>query len=617
MSFDKAGGEAALESPNGSDFDPVPGAGRRVLLLAYHRDGVETATLLPGTGVVIGRESPDADLVVPDPTLSRRHARFSLAEGDDGGVTVEDLCSRNGTWVGGREVERSTVEMDETVRLGGVTAALHVVAGAEPASLELDGHDAFRAAVEAELVRAEHFKRGCAVITVRCLRRKDGHLHQWWPAIRGLVRKVDRFARYGPDTVEILLPEVAREEAQKAARAIATPREGRPPLACGVAVFPGAAITADKLLEVSRESAMKADAASPVRFAPEEESQTWVPIPAARGEDRLFIRSDSMLPVVEAAKRLSRVPSTVLLLGEMGTGKEVMARFIHEAGPRGRKPMICVNCGAIPAQLLESTLFGHERGSFTGAQQRVGVFEAANGGTLLLDEIGELPLAAQAALLRVLEDRQVTRLGANREIHLNVRVIAATNRDLGAMVKARTFRHDLFERLNGIELRLPPLRERREDVEPLALCFLEQTGKANGRRLRGVDQAALALLEGYGWPGNIRELRNVIDRAVVLAEGDVITPTDLPERVVHGAGRAKEEGDTRPITRTVDLVPDAESLKSQVARFEKGAILNALRETGGNVTEAARFLAMPVRTLQYKIQKTYGIKLKRVDCDTE
>jgi len=538
---------------------------RRVLLLVYHRDGVETAALTAGPGLIVGRQAP-ADVIVRDVSLSRRHARFSLVEGE---VFVEDLGSLNGLQVGGRRVLRSAVNEGEAVLLGGVTAAIHVLAGAEAPPAGLESHEAFRTAVETETVRARFFGRSFAVVTVRSPIQKEGHVRHWCLGVRELLRPVDRVALYSSDTVEILLPEVAGEKAEEMASAIATPRPGGPPLVCGVASFPQAATTAEKLLEVSREAAMRATRAEPVRLAVELGSRTVVAAGAAvfnEGDERLMTRSPAMRAVVETAKRVARSSIPVLLSGETGTGKEVLSRFIHETGPRGRKPMICVNCGSIPAQLVESTLFGHERGAFTHAvQQQKGVFEAADGGTVLLDEIGELPAAAQTALLRVLESKRITRVGATREIEVDVRVIAATHRDLEAMTDAGTFRLDLLYRLNAMTLKIPPLRERREDIEPLCQRFLVELNRTNGRDIRAVAPQTLALLERYSWPGNIRELRNAIERAVVIAEGDTITPADLPERA-RGGGAVGSPGQE-----------DAPSIDESVSAAERPA--NAVNAT--------------------------------------
>jgi DNA-binding NtrC family response regulator len=255
---------------------------------------------------------------------------------------------------------------------------------------------------------------------------------------------------------------------------------------------------------------------------------------------------------------------------------------------------------------VESTLFGHEKGAFTGAlQQQKGVFEAADGGTVLLDEIGELPAPAQAALLRVLETKRLTRVGSVREIEVDVRVIAATHRDLEAMSAAGGFRVDLYYRLSAMVIPIPPLRKRREDIAHLAARFLAHATEAAGRGPMSIDPEALALLERYAWPGNARELRNALERAVVIAEGDVVTPLDLPERVRAGgaapaaAPKAESPADLGSL--------GVGSLKEQMDRFERSAIIAVLRETDGHQTKAARLLDVPLRTLQHKI-KSYGLK---------
>jgi transcriptional regulator with PAS, ATPase and Fis domain len=301
-----------------------------------------------------------------------------------------------------------------------------------------------------------------------------------------------------------------------------------------------------------------------------------------------------------------------LLHGETGTGKEVVARAIHEQSERRARPMICVNCGAIPLQLLESTLFGHERGAFTGAsQQQKGVFEAADQGTVFLDEIGELPAVAQAALLRVLETKRVVRVGSTREVEVDVRVIAATHRDLEAMCETSAFRLDLLYRLNAMTLVIPPLRERPEEIVPLVECFLEQANRDHGRHVRGIDPGALSLLERYPWPGNVRELRNAIERAVVIAEGDMIAPQDLPERV-RAATRlgalAPPAVDEREDGRASPGQQGAEGdLRASLLRYEADLIVGALRDAGWNQTEAARRLGVPLRTLVHKL-KALGIR---------
>jgi transcriptional regulator with GAF, ATPase, and Fis domain len=328
--------------------------------------------------------------------------------------------------------------------------------------------------------------------------------------------------------------------------------------------------------------------------------------------DEPVVVSPAMTRVFNTVTRIAHSPIPVLLLGETGTGKEIVARAIHERSPRRERPMVCVNCGAIPSQLVESTLFGHERGAFTGAsQQHRGIFETADGGTVLLDEIGELPPAAQAALLRVLETRRVVRVGSSREIEVGVRVIAATNRDIEAMCASGGFRLDLLYRLNAMMLTIPSLRARPEEIEPLALRFLHQANKANGLAIRGIETEALAVLQSYAWPGNARELRNAIDSAVILADGKWIADGDLPERV-RGA-RAVElsvDRDAASESEREESAPGsgggADSFRTRLQRYEAELIVHALRDARWNQTEAARTLGMPLRTLVHKI-KMLGI----------
>ncbi|MFR8676790.1 MAG: sigma 54-interacting transcriptional regulator, partial [Escherichia coli] len=288
----------------------------------------------------------------------------------------------------------------------------------------------------------------------------------------------------------------------------------------------------------------------------------------------------------------------VLISGESGTGKELIARAIHYNSRRAKGPFIKVNCAALPESLLESELFGHEKGAFTGAQTlRQGLFERANEGTLLLDEIGEMPLVLQAKLLRILQEREFERIGGHQTIKVDIRIIAATNRDLQAMVKEGTFREDLFYRLNVIHLILPPLRDRREDISLLANHFLQKFSSENQRDIIDIDPMAMSLLTAWSWPGNIRELSNVIERAVVMNSGPIIFSEDLPPQIrqpVCNAGEAK----TAPVGER--------NLKEEIKRVEKRIIMEVLEQQEGNRTRTALMLGISRRALMYKLQE-YGI----------
>lgn len=300
-------------------------------------------------------------------------------------------------------------------------------------------------------------------------------------------------------------------------------------------------------------------------------------------------------------QKLAGTDATVLICGESGTGKELAARAIHLESKRRGEPLVIVDCTAIPEQLMESSFFGHEKGAFTGAhEQKTGAFEEANGGTVFLDEIGELSTGAQAKLLRVLQEKEFSRVGSSSPIRVDVRVIAATNRDLGTRVQEGTFREDLFYRLDVLKLRMPSLREHVEDVSLYALHFIEKYGTVFGKRIPGVSAGALRMLESHTWNGNIRELENAIQRALLNASGDMIQEVDINFLAETGA-RSGVEWDP-----AVGLEPYIRTLSEQA---EKKIILESLGRTGWNRTETARQLKISRKTLFNKMQQ-YGIEEK-------
>ncbi len=309
--------------------------------------------------------------------------------------------------------------------------------------------------------------------------------------------------------------------------------------------------------------------------------------------------SERMREVFAAIRRLARSRATVLIRGESGTGKELAARAIHELGPRAAGPFVAVHCGGIPDTLIESELFGHERGAFTDARERrIGRFEAADGGTLFLDEIGELSADVQAKLLRVLQERVVERLGGHEPIPVDVRVIAATHRDLERAIEEGRFREDLYYRIHVVPLRLPPLRERRGDVPQLAEHFLAQARATAGGGPTAIADDAMEALVSWHWPGNVRELQNVIDRGVALAEGEVLERADLPPGLV----RQGREQALREAVRAGEL-----GFEEARARFESDLLREALDRTGGNQTRAAALLGLTRRALKLKMDR-YGLK---------
>jgi DNA-binding NtrC family response regulator len=305
-------------------------------------------------------------------------------------------------------------------------------------------------------------------------------------------------------------------------------------------------------------------------------------------------KSKAIQGVFDLIRRVADSPTNILITGESGTGKELVAKAIHYNSDRREAPFVPVNCAAIPEQLLESELFGHMRGAFTDAKMdKRGLFEEAQKGTVFLDEISELPLMLQAKILRVIQEKEIRRVGATKPISVDVRIIAATNLNLNDEVKAKRFREDLYYRLNVIELKLPPLRERREDIPLLVDAFLKKCGVVRGKEMKGVNEAALAMLMDYAWPGNVRELENVIERAVTLSLGEKISPDDLPP-AVQGA-----RGDRR-------VLDEAAEKTLPLHEIEKEYIKKILEKMGGNKYQAAHVLGIDRKTLYRKLGEIEG-----------
>jgi len=329
----------------------------------------------------------------------------------------------------------------------------------------------------------------------------------------------------------------------------------------------------------------------------EENSQLRAAVSGRFAYSGILSRNARMEDIFSQIRKVTNLKTTVMILGESGTGKELVARAIHNNGCRASKPFVAVNCGAIPENLLESELFGHVRGAFTDASDdKTGLFEQADGGTLFLDEVGDMPLALQVKLLRVLQDEQIRRVGANSSRKVDVRVVSATSRDLLADVKLGVFREDLYFRLNVFCLNLPPLRERVEDIPLLAEHFIRTCANGAEQHSLRIEPDAMRCLMSYGWPGNIRELENAIERAAILCDGGNITSGNLPSSVMTGV-----ESHPQSI-RDEDL-----SIKKAEEAMERDLIGKALAKTGGNRTQAAKILEISHRSLLYKL-KDFGIE---------
>jgi two-component system response regulator AtoC len=321
-------------------------------------------------------------------------------------------------------------------------------------------------------------------------------------------------------------------------------------------------------------------------------------------------KSSAMKKCVKLLPRIAKSNSSILILGETGVGKERLAHAIHAESPRSDGPFIAVHCGALPESLLESELFGHEQGAFTGATQaRRGCFELAHMGTIFLDEIGEMPLHLQSKLLRILEDQQVRRVGSEKSIGVDIRIVTATNRDLEVEVRAKQFRRDLYYRLNVVSLMVPALRERIEDIPELAESYIEYLGRRIGRTVSGISKEALGALCRYSWPGNVRELINVIERAMLLCENDVITPDDLPKSVTEpeSVSYGERSGDVGDWPKELMDKPLKEARNSICRNFEKAYLVRLLKSSKGRVGEVAKRAGVDSRSVFDKM-KEYELK---------
>jgi two-component system, NtrC family, response regulator PilR len=311
--------------------------------------------------------------------------------------------------------------------------------------------------------------------------------------------------------------------------------------------------------------------------------------------------SDAMHRIYDLVKRVSQTPTNVLITGESGTGKEVVAKAIHYNGPLKDKPFVTINCGAIPEQLMESEMFGHKKGSFTGAvADKSGLFEVADGGTLFLDEVGELPLTIQVKLLRAIQERVIRRVGATDDIKVEVRICAATNRDLEEMVKEGTFRQDLFYRLNVINIRTPSLRDRRDDIPLLAGHFLKKYNDRLTKTVGSISAEAMEMLKKYDYPGNVRELENIIERTVALEGGATILPESLPPFVNTPSGRKMAS------SHEIEIGDDGIDLDKVMGQIEKELLVKAIHASNGIKKKAAKLLHITFRSMRYRVEK-YGL----------
>jgi DNA-binding NtrC family response regulator len=566
---------------------------------------------LPFLGEVTIGSAEGSDIRLTEPSIAPAHAVLSTGSR----LQLRDAGSGMPTVVGTRRLDRGEcvpVSPGVVMLLGSVTIVVQV-SGASTRLRHVRSHDYFEGRLEDECARAESNGGTFSLIRLRFARQQAAAVEE---AFTRHLRPVDLVAMYAGDEYELLLPDTAPEKATRIAALIHEHlrTKGLGELTMGLASWPSDGRSPEALLAAAGAAVRGRTDASP-----------RTPVSSAL---------EALRPLVE---RVAQANINVLILGETGVGKEVLARRIHELSPRASRPLLCVNCAALTETLLESELFGHERGAFTGAvQTKPGLLEAAEGGTVLLDELGEMPLSIQAKLLRVVEQRSVTRVGGLKARVIDVRFMAATNRDLEAEIVRGRFREDLYYRLNGVSLVVPPLRERRDEIRPLAEMFLFEYTKQTGRPAPRLTSGALAVLERYAWPGNVRELRNMMERAALLTPSDVIDLVQLPlerlgrtlplERVSevpplpHTGARGPatpEPPSPRPgaYAFAEERVPSADERAADDERAsaqasepaetedERARILRALERCAGNQTHAARLLGISRRTLISRIER--------------
>jgi DNA-binding NtrC family response regulator len=586
---------------------------RGAKLLVMGNGAVETHAL-PDSGTVIVGRAPAAGVRIDDPSISRKHALLHVGST----IQVEDLGSANGTLLRGTRLEpgeRQEVLPGDAIEVGAWTMMIQYPSALSARPQRLWPHGYFEARLESECARAERKQSALAVLRLHAGQGVRPETVQ--EALASKLSSEEIAASYGPGEYEILLVEGSAERAGEIGEAILKQlrQAGAVSPRYGLAAFPRDGRTPEVLI---------AKACDGVRGVEPEE----------RPAGPIVVEDPAMQQLHKLIDRVASGSISVLILGETGVGKEIIAETIHRRSPRAAKTFTRLNCAALSDTLIESELFGYEKGAFTGAERtKPGLLETAQGGTIFLDEVGELPMSTQVKLLRVLEERMVLRVGALKPRPIDVRFVSATNRNLESEIAAGRYRQDLYFRLNGITITVPPLRERTAEVASLAQLFVRQICRQDGRSYEPrISKEALRLLVGYGWPGNIRELRNLIERAVLLSGGDEILPEHLPlDKMTPAPGGAASgllspapARPAAPSTSARSSTPVAApmlaggggfddgpaTLLDEMQAFERDRIVEALERCGGNQTQAAKLLGIARRTLIKRLD-LYAIQRPR------
>lgn len=544
----------------------VTSASAQRQLVILSPSDVRTIPLLGDGELTLGR-SGRSTVVVDDPLLSREHLR--LRWGAE--VTVEDLGSVNGTRLGERALvphERVVVPAGLLISLGGTMLVLRAQP-TRPNLRSLESFEAFESAVRHRCTRATRREVFSVIRLFVSGQLAPERLRDMLTCELGAD---DVVATYAPGEFALLLGSADSRTADEVAGRLETALIGAGLRASvGSSSYPRDGSTAEALLASA------------------------TPHPVDDDDVAAVLASEQTRDLARLIDRVAQGNITVLFQGETGTGKDVFAQLLHHRSPRATGPFVRINCAALSDSLVESELFGHAKGAFTGAHaERVGLLEAANGGTVFLDELGELMPAHQAALLVAIERKQIVRLGTSKPIAIDVRFVSATNRDLELEVEARRFRRDLLHRLNGIVFEVPALRDRAEEVVPLAQVFLRQFATQASRRAPVLSEEAARLLTAYHWPGNVRELRNVMERALLFATSDRIEPAQLP------LAQLTRTWTTTATPRALAAVETPLTL-SEADQAERLRMIEALRQTNGNRTQAAELLGVPRRTFTHRM----------------
>jgi len=571
--------------------------------LVIVREGSSSLFHFPHQGVVTVGRAPECDLAIDDASMSRRHARFVVSES---GLHLQDLESRNGTRVNGEAIEgaRSLLAGD-VVTLGLVTLVLSQERGSRSTRGMLEASE-LRLRVEAEVQRALKFQRPLAVVTVAFLKPPDPSRAE--TALLACLRRVDLACWFDAQHAVLVFPERGVAHARKTATEVQEALEAyRLETRLGIACSPEDGCDTETLISASHTAAEQAGPGAICEASVRSETLRV-------GELQVLVADVAMHRLYELIRRLAASDLPVLVTGETGTGKELAAHAVHAWSPRAAHPFVVVNCAALQDTLVESELFGHERGAFSGAVvSKAGLLESARGGTVFLDEVGELSASAQAKLLRALESGKITRVGDVKERPIDIRLVAATHRNLEADAASGRFRSDLLFRLRAATVVLPPLRDRPREIPLLAQAFLDAAREQGRRGPRSFSLAALQALVTRPWPGNVRELKNLMRYVAATVEGEVVQAWHVvqapgaPATPAPVAPTVEAEPEPTPAVPVPDspevtFTPVAEELRE----LERRRMVEALEVSGGQQNKASRLLGMPLRTFTLKV-KRYGL----------